>query len=119
MRKVRVISVYALVVLLALGIDLMGRGVANAAVTGQQAPMVVMNGAAPGGGCGVCNTQDETGAPPSGCVTGACWNLPASSGSSLLLELYGSGLFSLEAYDLGAGISGGPDPHPPRSPFRI
>src|SRR6266853_6914729 len=111
MQRFRVISVWALVLLLAVGIDPMGRAVASVAVTGQQAPAAVMNIAGTGGGCGVCRISDHAAMPPSGCATGICWNLPASSDSNLLSELYASRApFGLETYNLAAGVSGGPEP---------
>ena len=117
MRRFRfsLISVCVLAALFAFGADPMGQAVASAAVTGERTSAVVMNVAATSGECGVCSTGDHAATSASGCVTGVCWNMPASFGPNLLPELYARANLRIEAYILGAGIASGPDPHPPRS----
>src|SRR5216683_1292456 len=112
MRRFRIISVWVLVLLLVVGIDPMGRAAASAAVTGQQAPTVVTNVAGAAGGCGVCGTPNHAAMPPGSCVTGICWNLQASSASTLSFELHARAPFGLGIYSIGAGIAGEPEPHP-------
>ena len=118
MRKPHFISVCVLVLLLLLGVNPVVPSLANPAVTGQQAPAVVMSVAATGSGCGVCGTVDDIGMPMGSCA-GICSNLPASSETALLPEIHAGASFRLEAYGVGDGISGGPEPHPPRSHLDI
>lgn len=113
------VSVCVLVALFAFGAEPTGQAVASATVNDQVAPTVVTNITATDGGCGGCSTGVYAATSPSGCVTGMCWNMPASSGPALLSELYVRTKFRIEAYNLGAGIAGGPDPHPPRSSLHL
>jgi len=117
MRVLRLISLSVLVLLLAVGLGMMGHAETHASVNGQGAPSVAMDGAGAVGGCGACGTNNHMVMLDS-CVTAICWNLPAASAQSLPHELPTAVLFGIEAYDLGAGTSGGPDHHPPRSPLR-
>ena len=119
MRKPRYIIVCVLVLLLLLGVDPMGQAMAMPVATGQQTPAVVMSVAATGSGCRVCSTVDDTAMPLGSCAVGICSNLPASSDTMLLPEIHAGASFRLEAYGLGDGISGGPEPHPPRSHLQI